>query len=100
MLGRLHLDRRDVPNAPDPAIVHRMRIRFTRPSRFVAQSPPGTPGGAHGGLAGGAPRAAMVNIDNMLPVIVVRQVPAPRTRSQTRMLNRLRSSYAQLPQSQ
>lgn len=72
------------------------------PSRLQAQTPvpapppwTGIPGGRTGGLLA-APRAAMVNIENMLPVIVTRQAPGQRT--QAGLLSRLRSSSALLPQ--
>ncbi len=46
-----------------------------------------------------APRASMVNYEKMTPVLVVRQLPQPAAgkRNQTRMLNRLRSSYTLMP---
>lgn len=71
------------------------------PSKRYAQTPPpaGPPwrtlrGIETGGLAA-APRAAMVNVENMLPVIVVAQRALPK--SQGGLMNRIRSSYALLP---
>lgn len=56
------------------------------------------PGIQTGGLAA-APRASMVNVENMLPVIVARLSPplAAGRHNQTGLMNRLRSSYALLP---
>lgn len=71
------------------------------PSRLQAQTPAPAPPpwrGQRGSDVGGllaAPRAAMVNIENMLPVIVVRQGPVQNP--ETGLLSRLRSSYALLP---
>ncbi|HKW93308.1 MAG TPA: hypothetical protein VJX92_15545 [Methylomirabilota bacterium] len=75
------------------------------PSKRYPQTPPpagppwtGLRGINAGGLAA-APRAAMVNVENMLPVIVVRQAPALASgkHNQLGLMNRLRSSYALLP---
>lgn len=75
------------------------------PSKRYPQAPPqaGPPWAALRGIETGgvaaAPRAAMVNVENMLPVIVVRQGPplAAGKHSQTGLMNRIRSSYALLP---
>lgn len=75
------------------------------PSKLMAQTPPadGPPwrrvrGGATGGIAA-APRYAMVNVENMLPVVVVRLGPplAAGRHNQSALMNRIRSSYALLP---
>lgn len=75
------------------------------PSKRYPQSPPpagppwqGLRGIETGGLAC-APRAAMVNVENMLPVIVVAQrAPTNAGRhNQGTLMNRIRSSYALLP---
>lgn len=75
------------------------------PSKLQAQTPPptgppwpGLAGQATGGAAA-APRFAMVNTEQMLPVVVVRLGPplAAGRHNQARIQNRLRSSYALLP---
>lgn len=75
------------------------------PSKRLPQSPPplgppwtGMPGVQTGGVAA-APRAAMVNVENMLPVIVVGQRAATNAgrHNQGGLMNRIRSSYALLP---
>lgn len=75
------------------------------PSKRAPQTPPpvgppwtAVPGVQTGGIAA-APRAAMVNVENMLPIIVVRQAPALAAgkHSQVGLLNRIRSSSALLP---
>lgn len=75
------------------------------PSKLQAQTPPptgppwaGLAGQATGGIAA-APRYAMVNIEQTLPVIVVRLAPplAAGRHNQGRLTNRIRSSYALLP---
>ena len=75
------------------------------PSKLYAQTPPptGPPWrGIRAILTGGlaaAPRYAMVNIEQTLPVIVVRLSPplAAGRHNQARYMNRIRSSYALLP---
>ena len=75
------------------------------PSKLMAQTPPGdgppwrrVPGRLTGGVAA-APRYAQVNIENMLPVVVVRLAPplAAGRHNQSGLMNRIRSSYALLP---
>jgi hypothetical protein len=75
------------------------------PSKRYPQTPPragppwaGLRGIETGGLAA-APRASMVNIENMLPIVVVAQRAATNSgkHNQTGLINRIRSSYALLP---
>ena len=81
------------------------QLEKSYPSKRYPQAPPpqGPPfarlrGIETGGIAA-APRAAMVNIENMLPVIVARQSPplAAGKHNQGGLINRIRSSYALLP---
>lgn len=75
------------------------------PSKALAQTPPptGPPWpGLRGVMTGGvaaAPRYAMVNTEQTQPVIVVRLAAplAAGRHNQSRLSNRIRSSYALLP---
>lgn len=75
------------------------------PSKLMAQTPPPdgppwrrVPPALTGGIAA-APRYAQVNVENMLPVVVVRLAPplASGKHNQAGLMNRIRSSYALLP---
>ncbi len=75
------------------------------PSKLMPQAPPAVdppwdslPGGATGGIQA-ARRYSQINVENMLPVIIVRLSPplAAGKHNQTGLFNRLRSSYALLP---
>jgi hypothetical protein len=75
------------------------------PSKLMPQVPPAVDppwdslaGGATGGIQA-ARRYSQINIENMLPVIIVRLSPplAAGKHNQSGLMNRLRSSYALLP---
>jgi hypothetical protein len=68
------------------------------PSKLLGMTPPGSPGGGPGGVWCSR-KAAEVNIENYLPIIVVKLAPAQAagTHNQTTLINRIRSSAVLMP---